>query len=147
MNKAILKKFYVNGSAKTRKDLEKRFIKYENVFLISNGYSIIALNDNYDMENMEIKFGSCLIKNFNNFETNYHQEKDITLNVFNETKDHFDIDEYYSINMKLLNIIKGLIRANKVYLLTIDCNGRVPIIKMINEKTKEIAYLLLERNY
>ena len=56
MNKAKLKSYYANGTSVYRKDLENKIIVYnehlytnsEDIFLISNGVSIIALNNDFE---------------------------------------------------------------------------------------------------
>ena len=49
--------------------------------------------------------------------------------------------------MKLFNIIKGLIKGNKVSLLTKYSFDYNYVIKIENTKTNEVAYLLPIRTY
>ena len=79
MNKAKLKSYYANGTSVYRKDLENKIIVYnehlytnsEDIFLISNGVSIIALNNDFGMEKVETNLGNSLSKIFNDFTYNF----------------------------------------------------------------------------
>lgn len=168
MNKAKLKSYYANGTSVYRKDLENKIIVYnehlytnsEDIFLISNGVSIIALNNDFGMEKVETNLGNSLSKIFNDFTYNFTlQNIDITDDILSEKEKEFNFKENYAtdikeneitnygVNMKLFNIIKGLIKGNKVSLLTKYSFDYNYVIKIENTKTNEVAYLLPIRTY
>lgn len=145
MNKRIFKS-YLKGS--TRNILQENCFEHDNGYLISDSFSIIKLNQTYDLKINNDELG--LSKLFDNFKDNYNTSYTFkNLNADNE--DRAPINETYSINVKLYNKIKSIIKADWCTIL--EPNNKennyagAPIIKLENTKTKELAYLLPMRTY
>lgn len=142
MNKQKLRT-YLNG-AKDKKDLKTKCIKGINYYLISDTYSIIKLNSNYDLEVMEDKFG--LDRLFDRFENNY--EVDYTFMSVPVEEEQLYLDKDYMINKKLFNKINNVIKSNVFTVLhNMNTSDKTPIIKLENTKTGEYGYMLPMRRF
>ena len=134
MNKRVLKS-YLKGSRKEL--LETSCFKFDNSYLITDSYSIIKLNDNYDLKVNEYEL---LGNMYNNFENDFEfLSKYVPIWAEEE-----HIDDKYSINMKLFKKINAVIKGNEFSILenkdkTSYCKY---IIKLENTKTNEIGYIL-----
>ena len=140
MNKRVLKS-YLKGSRKEL--LETSCFKFDNSYLISDSYSIIKLNDTYDLKVNEDKY--LLGNMYNNFENDY-EFKSKYIPIWAE-EEH--IDDKYDINMKLFKKINTIIKGNEFSILenkdkTSYCKY---IIKLENTKTNEVGYMLPMRKY
>ena len=149
MNKVYLKSYYA-GMGKynqQRQRLENKCFKMEDSYLISDSYSIICLNDNYNLEVSDYTIKHNVIKMYDSFKDNYIFKNDITLSDEEYTK----IDDMYSIDNKKAKTIIKIIKADKISILEVKeynyFSGKTPIIYLENTKTKEHAYLLPCRNY
>lgn len=146
MNKRILNS-YMNR--KGNKELLKgNCFKYENNYIVSDGYSVIVLNDNYDLNVKDDKYNLYqFVENFkNNFELDYTffklNDSDIELGYGAVTETHgINVKEFKKIN----NIIKG--NSYGIY-KNLDTKSYMPfVIYLENNKTKEYAYLLPMRKF
>ena len=136
MNKRVLKS-YLKGSK--REILELNCFRYKDSYLISDSYSVIKLNDNYDLQ-VQDKDIMGLYKFYEDFEWNFEFLKEF------EYKDveSIAIDDKYEIQMKLFKKIKTIIKGNEFSILenkdkTSYCKY---IIKLENTDTNEIGYML-----
>ena len=138
MNKRTFKS-YVNKVIQTRPILENCF-KYGDKFLVSDTYSIVVLNKNYDLEVKEDTLG--FIGFLEKWNTMFEDLKEIQAPADKDSQDVIDND--FCINNKLFLRIKRLINANKFTILeNKDKNDFMRyLIKLENTKTKEKAYLL-----
>lgn len=143
MNKRVFKS-YVSKAIKRRPILENCF-KYGDKFLISDIYSIVVLNKNYDLEVKEdtLSFNGFLEK----WSTMFEELREIQAPTDKDKQD--EIDKDFCINNKLFLRIKRLINANKFTILeNKDKNEFMRyLIKLENTKTKEKAYLLPSKMY
>lgn len=143
MNKRTFKS-YVNKAASIRPILENCF-KYGDKFLVSDTYSIVVLNKNYDLEVKDDTLGlsGFLLK----WATMFEELKEIQAPTDKDSQDKIDND--FCINNKLFLRIKRLISANKFTILeNKDKNEFMRyLIKLENTKTKEKAYLLPCKSY
>lgn len=136
MNKRVLKS-YLKGSK--REVLELNCFKYKGSFLISDSYSVIKLNDNYDLQ-VQDKDIMSLYKFYEDFETNFKFLSKY-IPIWAEVE---HIDDKYDINMKLFKKINTIIKGNEFSILenkdkTSYCKY---IIKLENTKTNEVGYML-----
>ena len=136
MNKRVLKS-YLKGSK--REILELNCFKYNDSYLISDSYSVIKLNDNYDLQ-VQDKDIMSLYKFYEDFEWNF-EFKSKYIPIWAE-EEHFD--DKYVINMKLFKKINTIIKGNEFSILenkdkTSYCKY---IIKLENTKTNEVGYML-----
>ena len=143
MNKRTFKS-YVNKAITQRPILENCF-KYGDKFLISDTYSIVILNKNYDLGVKEDTLGlsGFLLK----WSTMFEDLKEIQAPIDKDKQEPIDND--FCINNKLFLRIKRLISANKFTILeNKDKNEFMRyLIKLENTKTKEKAYLLPSKMY
>ena len=140
MNKRALKS-YLNNNKTDNKLLRISCFKDDNKFIISDTYSIIVLNDNYDL----IPEDKIDLKRFkDNFENNY--EVDYTfMNKLEDNEDMYEpITDKYGINIKLFKRIDNVIKGNTYAVLkSVKADDYVPfIIRLENTKTKELGYML-----
>lgn len=143
MNKRTFKT-YINKAASIRPILENCF-KYGDKFLVSDTYSIVILNNNYDLE---VKEDTLQLSGFlEKWSTNYEELKEIQAPIDKDKQDLIDND--FCINNKLFLRIKRLISANKFTILENKDTKEFMryLIKLENTKTKEKAYLLPCRTY
>lgn len=144
MNKRVLKS-YLKGSK--REILELNCFRYKDSFLISDSYSIIKLNNNYDLQ-VQDKDTTGLCKFYEDFENNFETFKEFEpLEV-----SIMQIDDKYEINMGLLKKINNIIKGNKFTILEnkdkIGCSWSLRyVIKIENTKTNEVGYLLPMRKF
>lgn len=149
MNKTYLKSYYAQMGKhnQQRQRLENKCFKMENSYLISDSYSIIALNDSYNLETSDDKLKDSVIKTYKGFKDNYTFKNDITLNDEEYTK----IDDLYSIGNKKAKTICKIIKADKVAILEpkeqLYYTSKNPIIYLENTKTKDYGYLLPCRTF
>lgn len=140
MNKRILKSYLKNSK---RKLLVTSCFKYNDKFLISDSYSIILLNDNYDLDIKDDTL--CLYNHYESFKNNF----EIAFTFFTPLETDEPIDENYEINYKIFNKIKNIIKADNYAVLENKNKDSYMkyIIKLENRKTKEHGYLLPMRRY
>lgn len=143
MNKRTFKS-YVNKAASIRPILENCF-KYGDKFLVSDTYSIVVLNKNYDLEVKDdiLKLSGFLEK----WSAKFEELKEIQAPADKDKQEPIDND--FRINNKVFLKIKRLISANKFTILeNKDKNDFMRyLIKLENTKTKEKAYLLPCKSY
>ena len=161
MNKVYLKSYYANMSTREEhiRKYKNKCMEYNTNYLITDTYSIIKLNETY---NMEITNDNGIIeKIFDDFKFNFNLNKvDITKDLENfEEKNFRFIKEYsgdikeeteiikYGVDMKRLNNIKKIIKANKIEIVSKYSYDYMYAIKLENTKTNEYAYLLPIRVY
>lgn len=141
MNKRVLKS-YLKGSRKEL--LETSCFEYKDSYLISDSYSVIKLNDNYDLQ-IQDKDIMSLYKFYEDFEWNFEFKNNIEpLDV-----EHMKIDDKYEIQMKLFKKINTIIKGNVFSILenkdkTSYCKY---IIRLENTKTNEVGYMLPMRKF
>lgn len=141
MNKRVLKS-YLKGSK--REILELNCFKYNDSYLISDSFSVIKLNDNYDLQ-VQDKNIMSLYKFYEDFETNFEFLKEFEY----KEVESIVIDDKFEIQGKLLKKIKNIIKANNYSILenkdkTSYCKY---IIKLENTDTNEVGYMLPMRKY
>lgn len=143
MNKRTFKS-YVNKAITQRPILENCF-KYGDKFLVSDTYSIVILNNNYDLEVKEdtLQLSGFLLK----WATMFEELKEIQAPTDEDKQDI--IDDVFCINNKLFLRLKRLISANKFTILKNKDTKEFMryLIKLENTKTKEKAYLLPSKMY
>lgn len=147
MNKAELKR-YMNRKD-NRELLKSNCFEYNDKYLVSDSYSIIALSSNYDLHIMEDVF------RFYNFIDNFNEcyEFNYIINIFEIINyvdpNYFPITDDYGINikelMKIVKIIKG--RKCEILVNKKESSNNPFIIKIVNKDKSEYAYLLPMRCY
>lgn len=146
MNKRILNS-YMNR--KGNKELLKgNCFKYEDNYIVSDGYSVIVLNDPYGLNVEEDKYKlSSFVENFrNNFELDYTFFK---LNDSDIELGYGPVTENYGIGVKEFKKINNIIKGNSYGIYkNLDTSYYTPfVIYLENNKTKEYAYLLPMRKF
>lgn len=138
MNKRSLESYLKKND---REILRNNCFRYEYNYLISNSYSVIKLNDNYNLNVTDDILGVCKI--FDNFSNNFEFYKNID-SVENNDEYYAPINDKFGINTKLFNKIKKVINAKDFAILkNKDINAYTTfIIRLENLKTKEMAYML-----
>lgn len=121
---------------------------YEGKYLISDSYSVVALNDTRGLEVKEDLLG--INKHYKSMQENRVGFKELNTRLIKETKEKIitlDIDNY-ELNTRLAQNVIKLIKANRVEILehTIYDSAH-PVIKISNDKTGEIGLLLPMRKY
>lgn len=141
MNKRVLKS-YLKGSK--REILELNCFKYNDSYLISDSYSVIKLNDNYDLQ-VQDKDIMSLYKFYEDFEWNFEFKNNIEPLDVSIMK----IDDKHEIQMKLFKKINAIIKGNAFSILeNKDKNSYCKyIIKLENTKTNEVGYMLPMKKY
>ena len=141
MDKRVLKS-YLKGSK--REILELNCFKYKDSYLISDSYSVIKLNDNYDLQ-VQDKDIMSLYKFYEDFEWNFEFFQEF------EYKDveSITIDDKFEIQGKLLKKINTIIKGNAFSILeNKDKTSYLKyIIKVENTDTNEVGYMLPMRRY
>lgn len=143
MNKRSLESYLKKND---REILRNNCFRYEDNYLISDSYSVIKLNDNYNLNVVDDILGVCKI--FDNFSNNFEFYKNI--DSFEDNDEHYvPIDDKFGINTKLFNRIKKVINAKDFAILkNKGINDYILfIIRLENSKTKEMAYMLPMRKY
>lgn len=152
MNKQVLKSYFVNSIKK--EELKENCFSYKDSYLISNGYSIVKLNKNYGMNISVDKLS--LNKIYEDFEYNFNLHTlDITQDIVNcQLNEYVFVKEYsgdikeeneivrYGVDIKRLNKIRKLIKANVINIKTKYSGNYMYVIELVNTKTSEKAYLL-----
>lgn len=166
MNKVYLKSYYANMNKQYKDKYNNKCIECitdyntnEKGYLITDTYSIIKLNETY---NMEITNDSGIIeKMFNDFKFGFNLNKvDITNDILECEKENFNLKKEYSgdikeeteiikygVDMKRFNTIKNIIKANKIEIVSKYSYDYMYAIKIENTKTNEYAYLLPTRKF
>ena len=149
MQKRTLKT-YLNRNIKDY--LKVNCFEFENGYLITDNYSVIKLNNNYDLQVNEDKYGVSRI--YHDFDMNYNYIQDLTSYInYDMEEQELNIElenKRYSMNIKLIKRIKKLINFDKVELLStysMFVNEYNYVIKLTNTKTNEVAYLLPMKVY
>lgn len=129
MKKDAITKYYENVEMDF---LLNTCFTYQDYYVISDAYSFIILNES---NGLEIKTSDIVNKNMGLF-NEYH--------IKNEYKmldvDSQDIDDNYGINNELLSLIINVINPDEFYIMEHD-SKKMPILKVINTKTGEFAFL------
>ena len=122
-----------------------------NDYVISNGYSIICLKNNNNLNIIHSKDNNNVynkLKEFrNNFKYETHFYKDLIIDFKDKEQEFYNIDNEYSVSIKNLKEIKNLIKADKFEILKIGNNSSKYIIKIENTKNYEVGYLLPCRTF
>ena len=141
MNKRVLKS-YLKGSK--REILELNCFKYNDNYLISDSFSVIKLNNNYDLQ-VQDKDIMSLYKFYEDFENNFEFLKEFEY----KEVESIVIDDKFEIQGKLLKKIKNIIKANNYSILeNKDKTSYLKyIIKLENTDTNEVGYMLPMRKY
>ena len=147
MNKVYLKRFFKNQSIE---ELRNKYVEYNDCYLISNNYSIVLLNSDYSLlEKCDNKYENMITSCFKEFDK--YNESDINIiNDLDECKEEYHIPSEllgrekceYRIDFNLYTIIKNLIKADEVNVLTVYNYSFEVIIRIKNTKTNEVGYLL-----
>lgn len=146
MNKASLKK-YMEHKSNLKQLLKSNCFNYEDKFLISDSYSIIVLNNNYDLDVSDDTYGLIrLLDGFNNgyeFNEDYVKSDERIEKCRDKLFDKFNKD--FSIQIALFERVRKVIKANKFTILK-KKNGfnyfSDYVIKLENTKSGEYAYML-----
>ena len=146
MNKTNLKSYYANIGK--HKKLINKVIPYEdNTCLISDSVSIIRLNDNYGLEELEDKvMGNYLVKYYDKFVYNYDFYTRL-YDVLECTEEEYNFKDNWSINMKKLKKIVKLIKADVINIVRNENDYAEYVIHILNTKTNEHGYLLPCKKY
>lgn len=140
MNKTILKS-YLNGN-KLKPELKTSCYKYNDMYLISDTYSVVLLNDSYNFDVKSDEMGKTLMDITDHFESDYNfdfEDKPITDNMLKN--DYTAITENWGINGLLFRKIARIIKADTYNMLENRQQFNPFIIKLKNTKTGEFAYL------
>lgn len=152
MSKSILRNYLeYNKRGRNKKQfdyLSTSCFLYEGKYLISDGYSVVLLNDTRGLEIKEDLLG--ISKHYESMQENRVTFTELNTRLIKEDKRDtipLGIDNY-ELNIRLAQNIIKLIKANKVEVLedTIYKYAH-PIIKISNDKTGEIGLLLPMRKY
>jgi len=145
MNKRTLKT-YLNSSNKEL--LMGNCFKYGNSYLVSDSYSIIQLNDSYDLN---INDNQLLPTFIDDFKWNYEKQYDLVINYELDNQSIVNDDKgnsIFGVNIKMVKRIKSIINFNEASVLRkFSYNDYNYIIKLENTNTNEVAYLLPTREY
>lgn len=146
MNKTNLKSYYTNIGK--HKKLINKVIPYDNdTYLISDSISIIRLNDNYGLEELEDKLMSNqLVTYYDKFVYNYEFYTRL-YDVLECTEEEYEFKEKWSINMKKLKKIVKLIKADVINIIRNENDYAQYVIHILNTKTNEHGYLLPCKKY
>lgn len=126
---------------------------YTNHYLYTNGYSVVMCDECNTRFTENLKLKASVIEFFESFIDKTNIESIITYdynyiknNSIKEGKDMiFRFNDNYSMNIKLLSKIKGMIGCNKInYIIKKD--NYHPIIEIVG-KGMQVGYLLPMRIY
>lgn len=142
MNKRFLTSYLKKNG---RNILKTNCFKYDNNnYLISDSFSIIYLNNAYNLDVKNDTLG--LAKLYDNFKWNFsfNHEFECVLD-----KDCINIDDEFGVNVVLFKSIKNVINANKFEILKNknELSYLKYIIKLENTKTGEHAFMLPCKHY
>lgn len=129
MKKDAITKYYENVEMDF---LLNTCFTYQDNYVISDAYSFIILNESNDLE---IKTNDIVNKNMELF-NEYHIKNEYMMTVV----DSQGIDDNYGINNELLSLIINVINPDEFYIMEHD-SEKMPILKAINTKTNEFAFL------
>lgn len=152
MSKSILRNYLEYGKRYRNKKqfdfLSASCFLYEGKYLISDSYSVVALNDTRGLEVKEDSFG--ISKHYESMQENRVVFTELNTRLIKEDKREaipLGVGNY-EINIRLAQNIIKLIKADKVEVLKDTFyESAHPIIKISNDKTKEIGLLLPMRKY
>ena len=152
MSKSILRNYLEYGKRGRNKKqfdyLSTGCFLYEGKYLVSDSYSVVALNDTRGLEVKEDSFGINL--HYKSMQENRVAFTELNTRLIKEDKREsipLGIDNY-ELNVKLAQRVIKLIKANKVEVLKDTIYDYAhPIIKISNDKTEEIGLLLPMRKY
>lgn len=138
MNKATLKT-YMNRKD-NRELLKNNCFRYNDKYLVSDSYSIIVLNESYDLNVCDDKF------KLHSFVEDMQEKFEISGEFIKipDKADYYPVTDDYGINMKIYKRILKIINGKETYIFNNKTkNEFLPfIICIYNPKTKEYAYLL-----
>lgn len=152
-----------------RKDLINTFIKYNDKYLISNGYGIVMVNNIPDNFSENEKYGYTITSMFDKWyikaeacnSTEYYKiDIDVVKNnvktdtygykVINmESVANFRESKNYSIDYGLVKKLITLIGYKELYIMVVysaGTNDYLPVIRL-NGKNNQVGYLLPMRRY
>ena len=153
MSKSILRSYLeYNKRGRNKKQFEylsNSCFQYGDNFLISDSYSVILLRDTRGLEIKDDKLGLYL--HYQSMEVSRKAFKEMNTRLIKESKEDYIklfIDNY-GLDVKLAQKMIKLIKANRVEILeSIKEDYCIPpIIKISNDDTKEVGYLLPMRIY
>lgn len=152
MSKSILKNYLeYNKRGRNKKQfdyLSTSCFLYEGKYLISDGCSVVALNDTRGLEVKQDLLGINM--HYKSMQENRVAFTELNTRLIKEDKRDtipLGIDNY-ELNIRLAQNIIKLIKANRVEVLEDTIyNSAHPIIKISNDKTGEIGLLLPMRKY
>lgn len=152
MSKSILRNYLeYNKRGRNKKQfdyLSTSCFLYDGKYLISDSYSVVALNDTRGLEVKEDLLGINL--HYKSMQEDRVAFTELNARLIKEDKREttsLGIDNY-ELNIRLAQNIIKLIKANRVEILEDTIYSSVhPIIKISNDKTGEIGLLLPMRKY
>lgn len=147
MNKRTLNAYL--KYAEKQKTILKNCFKHEEGYLICDTYSIILLNDNYNIDVVQdlLSINKMFDRFDNEYEFNFKLEELEIINTDEKIKPA-KLKDNYEINVTLFNRVKNIIKADDISIIyNMDTNDTTPIIKLTNTKTNERGYLLPMRKY
>lgn len=152
INKKNMDAYFKSRKHSIKKDLVNSYIIYDtNIarhFLISNGYSIVMVNDFNDTYIENEKYKYSIINMFEGFidknKNTFIETIDINTIIDNLNNDkEYKYNSEYAIDYSLLSKIINIIGCNKINILDNTNNILIEIIGRDNQ----IAYLLPMRVY
>ena len=152
MSKSILRSYLeYNKRGRNKKHfdfLSTSCFKYNDLFLVSDSYSVVLLNDTRGLEIKEDLLGINL--HFKSMLENRIISTELNTRLIKEDKRDtipLGIDNY-ELNIRLAQNIIKLIKANRVEILEHTIyDSAPPIIKISNDDTGEVGLLLPMRKY
>lgn len=152
MSKSILRSYLeYNKRGRNKKQFEylsNSCFRYGDNFLISDSYSVVLLRDTRGLEIKDDKLGLYL--HYQSMEISRKAFREMNTRLIKESKEDYIklfIDNY-GLDTKLAQKIIKLIKANRVEILeSIKGDYVPPVIKISNDDTKEVGYLLPMRIY
>ena len=132
-----------NYFEKARGGLSNTCFLFDSDYVISDSYSIICLKDSNDLHVIKDDSDSSLYNRVKEFRQQFKFESKVLKEYIPDFNKEYDkIDDDFGIWNKKVKPIKNLIKANKFYICTLKNYYLKYIIKIENEKTQEVAYLL-----
>lgn len=138
MNKRELQR-YLNRGCKKKEGLN-RCIIYDNKYLISDGFSVIALNNNPGVDISESLYG--LERIYDDF-IKLEPECEV---LYKKGEQYLIINEDYAVSSFLINNINTIIKGDR-YIVVRQSINTTPILKIVNSKTGEYAFILPVKVY
>lgn len=157
MNKENLKRFFDRLSDNHRTGINNFYYKYEktnNKYYYTNSYAIIVKNTPIEGTDENKDILKNTVAGFEgNFENNYNDFNKILDVNFDELKkrtifkNEIKIDDEFSVDGKLLQTTFKIVKPTVIKVLENKGSYTRYVIKLENEKTKEVGYILPMRKY